>query len=344
MVSVYNNFQHSPLMTFSIIIPAYNAGAFIQTTLQSVYNQIFSDIEIIVVNDGSTDDTAAVLERQTDSRLRVIHQTNAGVSAARNKAISEARGKYLAFLDADDVWTPDHLALAHLFLTRHPEFVWYCSAFERVTDITDDMLNDVPSREGLHFEARNWVLEIAETVAYANVVILRSAIIEERLFPEGIKMCEDTIAFMQIANRHPMIGFLESRTMWYRRWGNSACVQYWHSNERLSEESLYLSQFQSIAVQKNCKREVRLYVIRASLFTWWKRIRSKSMLPWVEEMRQRKPLHGVCLTAWLVFCAYLIDIFCKAMGKIVRLRYDAIDKKIKREAMSQRKKLSRINN
>lgn len=329
-------------MTFSIIIPAYNAEAFIETTLQSVYNQTFSDYEIVVVNDGSTDNTAEVLACQTDPRLRVIHQENSGVSVARNKAISEARGKYVAFLDADDVWTQDHLALAYQFFSLHPEFVWYCSAFTGAADITDEMLNDVPPREGLCFESRNWVLEIAETLACANVVLLRSAICEEHLFPEDVKMCEDTIAFMKIANRHPMIGFLDSRTMWYRQCGNSACDKYWRSNDRLAMESLYISHFQNIATQKECKKEVRLYAVRASLFTWWKRIRSMSMLPWAEEMRQRKPIHGTCLTAWLVFCAYLSDIFCKAVGKLVRLRYNAIDKEIKREAMRQRQKLSRI--
>lgn len=329
-------------MTFSIIIPVYNAEAFIQTTLQSIYNQTFPDYEIIVVNDGSTDDTAEILARQADPRLRVFHQANAGVSVARNRAISESRGKYVAFLDADDVWTRDHLALAHLFFTLHPEFVWYCSAFKSATDITDEMLHDVPDRGGLYFEARNWVLEIAKTMACANVVILRSAINEEKLFPEGVKMCEDTIAFMQIANRHPMIGFLDSRTMWYRKWGNSACDKYWRSNDRLSMESCYISHFQRIATQKECKREVRLYAIRASLITWWMRVRSLSMMPWIKEMRQRKPLHGACITAWLVCCAYLSDIFCKAMGKLLRLRYNAIDREIKREAIRQRQKLSRI--
>lgn len=117
--------------------------------------------------------------------------------------------------------------------------------------------------------------------------------------------------------------------------------QVWRGQYARPIESLPFF-FLDFATQKECKKEVRLYAVRASLFTWWMRIRSMSMLPWAKEMRQRKPIHGTCLTAWLVFCAYLSDIFCKAVGKLVRLRYNAIDKEIKREAMRQRQKLSRI--
>ncbi|MDO5470011.1 MAG: glycosyltransferase [Akkermansia sp.] len=329
-------------MKYSVIIPAYNAEKFIQTTLQSVYHQTFKDFEIIVVNDGSSDSTADILSRQSDKRLRVIHQNNSGVSVARNRAIAEAKGEYLAFLDADDVWSKDHLALAHLFFSRHPDFVWYCSAFASASEITEDMIKTVPNRANVPFEARNWVLEIAETYACANVVVLRSVIHEKKLFPEGVKMCEDTIAFMKIAIRHPMIGYLNSRTMWYRKHAGSTCHNYWRSREQQNMESLYLSHFQKIAQLPQCTEYVRLYAIRASLFSWWKRIRSMSMLPWIEEMKERQIIHGIILTWWLICCAYVSDILCKAAGKPFRIRYNYIDKIIKHKAASQRKQLSKL--
>jgi glycosyltransferase involved in cell wall biosynthesis len=99
----------------SVIIPAYNAEAFIGETLASVQGQTFTDWEVVVVDDGSGDRTAnIVLQLQsTDPRIRLIHQTNQGVSAARNLGIAQSQGDILAFLDADDQWLPSKLS-AHL--------------------------------------------------------------------------------------------------------------------------------------------------------------------------------------------------------------------------------------
>jgi glycosyltransferase involved in cell wall biosynthesis len=90
----------------SVVIPAYNASATIGSTLRSVVYQTHADLDIIVIDDGSTDNTVAIVEAfaKTDRRVRLIWQTNAGVAAARNRGIEEARAELLAFLDADDLW------------------------------------------------------------------------------------------------------------------------------------------------------------------------------------------------------------------------------------------------
>ncbi len=94
----------------SVAITLYNKGAFIVEAIDSVLSQALQDFEIVVVDDGSTDDGPARLSQLNDPRIRVIRQANAGVSVARTRAMREARGRYVAFLDADDVWRPDHLA------------------------------------------------------------------------------------------------------------------------------------------------------------------------------------------------------------------------------------------
>jgi glycosyltransferase involved in cell wall biosynthesis len=94
----------------SVLIPAYNAGEFIQNSLQSAFHQTVDDIEVIVVNDGSTDDTADRIAACKDSRLCVITQNHGGISSALNAAIHAARGAYIGFLDADDLWLPNKLA------------------------------------------------------------------------------------------------------------------------------------------------------------------------------------------------------------------------------------------
>ncbi|WP_269540974.1 glycosyltransferase family 2 protein [Cerasicoccus fimbriatus] len=93
----------------SIIIPAYNAGQWIKTTLESAIQQSYEHIEIIVIDDGSKDDTAAIVKTFDDKRIKLIEQSNAGQSAAANRGIAESAGQYLKFLDADDALSPNHI-------------------------------------------------------------------------------------------------------------------------------------------------------------------------------------------------------------------------------------------
>lgn len=99
------------MISVSVIIPAYNAEKFIVETIQSVQRQTFSDFEIIVVDDGSTDQTASFVMQIQDPRLRVLSVDHQGLSATRNRGVAASEGKFLAFLDADDLWTPNALQL-----------------------------------------------------------------------------------------------------------------------------------------------------------------------------------------------------------------------------------------
>ena len=95
----------------SVIIPAFNAENFIVKTLESVLSQTYQNIEVLIVDDGSTDTTAEIIKSfaQKDSRISLLQQSNAGVAAARNLAIEKSRGEYIAPIDADDIWYPQNL-------------------------------------------------------------------------------------------------------------------------------------------------------------------------------------------------------------------------------------------
>lgn len=95
----------------SVIMPVYNVEKYVGESIRSVLDQTYADWELIVINDGSTDNTANVVRSFTDPRIRLINQANEGVSAARNHGIQEARGDYIAFLDGDDLWHNDFLVL-----------------------------------------------------------------------------------------------------------------------------------------------------------------------------------------------------------------------------------------
>ena len=103
----------------SVLIPCYNAGQYLAAALESVLAQTYQNFEIIVVDDGSVDDSAAVAARYP--QVRYIYHAHSGISATRNRAISEARGEFVVFLDADDLWVPEKLEKQVVYLDSHPE-------------------------------------------------------------------------------------------------------------------------------------------------------------------------------------------------------------------------------
>ena len=105
----------------SVIIPAYNSQNTILSTIESVQKQSFSNLEILVIDDGSQDETVEVVNSIEDERIKVKSFQNGGVSLARNRGISLAKGEYIAFMDADDLWTSDKLELQLTALEKHPE-------------------------------------------------------------------------------------------------------------------------------------------------------------------------------------------------------------------------------
>jgi len=115
---------------FSVIIPLYNKADYIENTLKSVISQTFTDYEIIVINDGSTDKSETLVLGFNDERINIYNQKNQGVSVARNFGIQKSQGKLIAFLDADDFWFPNHLEeLANLY-HDFPDCGMYCSRYK----------------------------------------------------------------------------------------------------------------------------------------------------------------------------------------------------------------------
>ena len=106
---------------FSIIIPLFNKEDYVKDTLLSVFKQVFNDFEVIIVNDGSTDNSLNIINTLKDDRIQVFTKTNEGVSSARNFGMNKASGKFLTFLDADDVWEETFLEQIHELIIRHPK-------------------------------------------------------------------------------------------------------------------------------------------------------------------------------------------------------------------------------
>lgn len=191
----------------SVIIPLYNKATSIARVLDCVLAQTYQDFEVVVVDDGSTDDGVAIVKSYTDSRIRLICRENAGVSAARNRGIAEAQGEYVAFLDADDEWASDYLRIQNILSSEFAE----CDVF--ATNYMMKYSNgDVTSAQikKIRFAGEAGVLENYFEVASCShpplwtsaVMVRKSAIESVGGFPVGIKSGEDLLTWARLAIRY----------------------------------------------------------------------------------------------------------------------------------------------
>lgn len=143
IISPYDSGKHVQVNArVSVLIPAYNAAAYIEQTIESVLAQTWPDVEIIVVDDGSRDETMAKALRYTSSHVQVVTQPNAGASAARNRAFSLCAGEYIQYLDADDLLHPDKISAQMACFQLRPEAQLSSSAWA--------MFYKMPSERDLH--------------------------------------------------------------------------------------------------------------------------------------------------------------------------------------------------
>ncbi len=116
---------------FSVVIPLYNKELSVTNTINSVLNQTFKEFEIIIVNDGSTDNSLAVVQKFNDPRIKIIDKSNGGVSSARNRGIEETKYEWICFLDADDLWDENHLSVLNDMINLHTENKVFCTSYIR---------------------------------------------------------------------------------------------------------------------------------------------------------------------------------------------------------------------
>lgn len=324
---------------FSVVVPAYNAGRFLPTTLGSVYRQTVQDFEIVVVNDGSTDNTREILDRERDSRLRVIDRVNGGECVARNQGMREARGKYIAFLDSDDAWLPNHLEQALSFLESHPDIVWFTSTLRKVGDIAPEDL--MPADCGMEkVSIVNWYLEAAPLTLPSSVTVRREAIQEyPHLFAEGYKMFGDNIGWCRFAKEHPLVGVSDTPTALYRYWEGNASSSYNVANGGLRSKAVQtaLARHVELSREEDCPREAKLYFRDFALLDWWPCI--SSALPpeeWQADFSARKDVVGKGCTLWMRLWAGISRLTLCAMRWGVRMCSLSVERKMRRLAKASR--------
>ena len=205
----------------SIIIPTFNRRDYITIALDSVLKQTYKDYEIIIIDDGSSDDTKEVLKPYQDN-IRYFYQDNKGIPTTRNKGIKEAQGDYIAFLDSDDYWLPEKLERQIECFSRNSH---YGMVATRCSSITPDGKLRKKNRPG----KSGWVLT---DLFKANFIRTSSAMIKKEcfekvgLFDESLPECEEYDLWLRIAREYP-VGFI-----------NEPLAVYTDNPEGISTDSL----------------------------------------------------------------------------------------------------------
>ena len=205
-------------MKFSVVIPLYNKEHYIEATIRSVLSQTCQDFEVIVVDDGSKDNSLALARKYESDRVRVIPQENQGVSVARNTGIENARGKFIAFLDADDQWQANYLATIQGLTDHYPDSDIFVTAY------TVDMGNGK-----VHYSTRlepetgclpSYWLTLAKGYDFvwtSATVIRRSALIRAGLFKPGEKIGQDLDMWARVARNNPRVAYSNKLCVYYNR-------------------------------------------------------------------------------------------------------------------------------
>jgi glycosyltransferase involved in cell wall biosynthesis len=187
----------------SVIIPVYNGENTIKETIVSVLNQTLTQIELIVINDGSTDSTLEIVSNITDSRLKIVSFPNAGLSASRNRGIKLASGEFISFIDADDLWTPDKLESQFNALIQNPNagvaYSWTNWINESGKIIYGGGCHQFSGNVYTHLFLGDFI------EGGSNVLIRRSALDEIGGFNETIQYSEDWEMWLRLATKYEFI-------------------------------------------------------------------------------------------------------------------------------------------
>lgn len=220
---------------FSVIIPLYNKEKYIKRAINSVLKQTYQNFEIIVINDGSTDNSLSVIKSIKDKRVKIFNQKNLGVSNARNKGIKKAKGEYIAFLDADDKFLNNYLETIVQLILKYPNNSFFGTAFKKVYKKNDTEICDFNfgKKSEKTFIVKDLISAVVKNKKF--FIHISSIVIKKEIFDEigyfrahstknllGATIVEDFELVIKIAYKYPLI---------YSN--NIGCIYYLNTNFNL---------------------------------------------------------------------------------------------------------------
>ena len=196
----------------SVVVPLYNKKKSVLETMKAALNQTFNNYEIIVVDDGSTDHSAELVETIKNEKLKIYRKENTGVSDTRNFGITKAQGDYIAFLDADDLWDNLYLERLHMMIESAPECGMFVQNYQTVR--FDDLPLKLNSPEG-HIEVyKNWEEVFSEMpLVTPAIAVNKKKFIDSGCFDTSLSIGEDLEAWLRISLQYPVCYLNETHVL-----------------------------------------------------------------------------------------------------------------------------------
>ncbi len=287
----------------SVIIPVYNGEKTIQQTVDSVLNQTFQDFELIVINDGSIDSTLEILSNISDPRLQVFSYPNSGAPKSRNRGFDQSSGEYIAFLDADDLWTPDKLEAQLTALQNNPEaavaYSW--------TDHIDESGQFLYSGRHLTINGNVYPDLLVQNILEngSNPLIRREAFAEIQGFDESLLGGQDRDLYLRLAARYPFVG-VPAVHIFYRMSPNSISSQVLRQEKQcvaVIEKAFLQAPSELQPLKQQSLARIYKYLLYRSLQGYPSQKRGRAALRFLYHYGKYNPL---ALKQWQFFCVILI--------------------------------------
>ena len=311
--------------TISVVIPAYNSARYIARTIESVLSQTLPADEIIIVDDGSTDDTAGVVAK-FESKVKYIHQTNAGASVARNTGIEAAAGDWIAFLDSDDEWLPCKLRLQTELLERNPDLIWTTGNYLTCVcsqNLQAPLLEPARAKELLEGKeySQNYFQALPNSLDgwTGTMLIRRDALFEAGLFRPGQLRGNDYDMWWRIAYRWPKIGCLAEPSAIYHLDVEGSIIRK-HTDSSISCE--LIARHLELADKQGRLDDFRpcaIYLLKR----WMRGMLFEEQGPGIRQMLKQ---FGYLLSAPYKALMWTLTIFpkmtaiaCRTIGRVIRL-------------------------
>jgi glycosyltransferase involved in cell wall biosynthesis len=203
----------------SVIIPLFNKEDYIAETINSILNQTYKDFEVIVVNDGSTDNSLQVLEKYKDERLKIFSIENAGVSIARNFGVQNAKYHYVAFLDADDYWDKNFLSEMAQLIDGHPKEKVFASGRTSIFNEKMIVYNNsfLPEKDSMgKVDYIKVISQFLPPVNSSNSVFFKKTLVDAGLFKAGQKQHEDHDLWLRVCKSSEVV-YINKSLSYYRK-------------------------------------------------------------------------------------------------------------------------------
>jgi glycosyltransferase involved in cell wall biosynthesis len=253
------------MAAFSVIIPLFNKAFSIKETLTSVLQQTYTDFEVIVIDDGSTDDGFALVSQFTDARILLVQQPNLGAAAARNAGIEKATGELIAFLDADDYWHPHHLEALFKLHADFPNCGLYCSRYQ--TKISEKTILNPTYSNSIPDNYRGVLSDYFETSLIHRVSLTSACAIpkvilkNDFVFNTQVSSGQDLELFTKIGIRYPVALHNEYTVLYHFEIPNSLA-----KTPILEKKLMDFSQFATAeATNKSLKKFLDVYRLEYAL-------------------------------------------------------------------------------